>query len=98
MKLEISQSTIDSVRAVMEKNKCDYDERMARLEAEAANNFFNPIKFHSPPPLPASRHRLTHAESVDRAQLLALFDQLDSRGQRTTLAMLAVAVKLHPRS
>jgi hypothetical protein len=46
----------------------------------------------------ASRHRLTHAESVDRAQLLALFDQLDSRGQKTTLAMLAVAVKLHPRS
>ena len=43
-------------------------------------------------------HRLTHAEAVDRAALLAMFDQLDSRGQKTTLAMLAVAVKLHPRS
>ena len=43
------------------------------------------------------RHRLTHAEAVDRAALLAMFDQLDSRGQKTTLAMLAVAVKLHPR-
>jgi len=45
----------------------------------------------------ASRHRLTHAEAVDRAALLAMFDQLDARGQKTTLAMLAVAVKLHPR-
>jgi len=43
------------------------------------------------------RHRLTHAEAVDRAQLLALFDKLDARGQKTTLAMLAVAVKLHPK-
>lgn len=44
-----------------------------------------------------ARHRLTHAEAVDRAQLLALFDKLDARGQKTTLAMLAVAVKLHPK-
>lgn len=29
--------------------------------------------------------------------LVALFNQLDERGQRTTLAMLAVAVKLHPK-
>ena len=46
---------------------------------------------------PAS-HRLTLPEAQDRATLLALFDKLDTRGQRTTLAMLAVAVKLHPRS
>ena len=91
MKLEISQSTIDTVRAVSEQNHRDYVDRMAKEEAEAANIFFNP-------PLAASRHRLTHAEAVDRAQLLALFDQLDARGQKTTLAMLAVAVKLHPRS
>lgn len=43
-------------------------------------------------------HRLTLPEAQDRATLLALFDKLDARGQRTTLAMLAVAVKLHPRS
>ena len=46
----------------------------------------------------ASSHRLTLPEAQDRATLLALFDKLDARGQRTTLAMLAVAVKLHPRS
>ena len=43
-------------------------------------------------------YRLTLPEAQDRATLLALFDKLDARGQRTTLAMLAVAVKLHPRS
>lgn len=42
-------------------------------------------------------HRLTLSEAQDRAMLLALFDKLDARGQRTTLAMLAVAVKLHPK-
>ena len=31
------------------------------------------------------------------AQMVALFKQLDDRGQQTTLAMLAVAVKLHPK-
>lgn len=31
------------------------------------------------------------------AQLLAMFRGLDARGQKTTLAMLAVAVKLHPK-
>ena len=31
------------------------------------------------------------------AQLVALFDQLDERGKISTLAMLAVAVKLHPK-
>lgn len=31
------------------------------------------------------------------AQLLALFSLLDERGKTTTLAMLAVAVKLHPK-
>lgn len=46
---------------------------------------------------PAS-YRMTLPEAQDRATLLALFDKLDARGQRTTLAMLAVAVKLHPRS
>jgi len=46
----------------------------------------------------ASRYQLTHAEALDRAQLLALFDKLDARGQKTTLAMLAVAVKLHPKA
>lgn len=30
------------------------------------------------------------------AQALALFNQLDERGKTTSLAMLAVAVKLHP--
>lgn len=33
-----------------------------------------------------------------KAQLCALFDQLDDRGQKTTLALLATAAKLHPRS
>lgn len=47
--------------------------------------------------LDPARHRLTPEEAVDRAMLLALFDKLDARGQRTTLAMLAVAVKLHPK-
>jgi sulfur relay (sulfurtransferase) complex TusBCD TusD component (DsrE family) len=31
------------------------------------------------------------------AQLLALFEALDERGKLTTLALLATAVKLHPR-
>lgn len=30
-------------------------------------------------------------------QLVALFKALDERGKTTTLAMLAVAVKLHPK-
>ena len=30
-------------------------------------------------------------------QLLMLFNQLDDRGKTTMLAMLAVAVKLHPK-
>lgn len=33
-----------------------------------------------------------------KAQLVALFDQLDERGQVTTLALLATAVKLHPKA
>ena len=32
-----------------------------------------------------------------KAQLCALFDKLDERGQVSTLALLAVAAKLHPR-
>ena len=43
------------------------------------------------------RHHLPQADAFDRAQLLALFDKLDERGKITTLAMLAVAVKLHPK-
>lgn len=31
------------------------------------------------------------------AQLLALFNALDERGKITTLALLATAVKLHPK-
>lgn len=31
------------------------------------------------------------------AQLLALFEALDERGKLTTLALLATAVKLHPK-
>ena len=31
------------------------------------------------------------------AQLLALFNALDERGKLTTLALLATAVKLHPK-
>lgn len=54
------------------------------------------IKASIPKDDPAS-HRLTLPEAQDRATLLALFDKLDARGQRTTLVMLAVAVKLHPR-
>lgn len=37
------------------------------------------------------------APKTEEAQLLALFRMLDVRGQKTTLAMLAVAVKLHPK-
>lgn len=32
------------------------------------------------------------------AQLLALFNALDERGKLTTLALLATAVKLHPKA
>lgn len=35
------------------------------------------------------------AARIDR--LLAMFSNLDERGQVTTLALLATAVKLHPR-
>jgi hypothetical protein len=32
-----------------------------------------------------------------KAQLIVLFDKLDERGQLTTLALIAVAAKLHPK-
>lgn len=38
-----------------------------------------------------------HFDDPRLAQLVTLFKQLDSRGQDTTLAMLATAVKLHPK-
>jgi len=89
MKLEISQSTIDTVRAVSEQNEREYESQKTKSQWATLSEMHN----QNP-----TRHRLTHAEAVDRAALLAMFDQLDSRGQKTTLAMLAVAVKLHPRS
>lgn len=40
----------------------------------------------------------TNTQAARKAQLCALFDKLDERGQITTLALLATAAKLHPRS
>lgn len=40
---------------------------------------------------------MRHFNDPKLAQLVALFRQLDDRGQLTTLAMLATAVKLHPK-
>lgn len=37
------------------------------------------------------------SSALVEAKLLAMFRELDARGQKTTMAMLAVAVKLHPK-
>lgn len=46
-----------------------------------------------------ARHAVGQVAMVNEhiPHLVALFNQLDERGQKTTLAMLAVAVKLHPK-
>lgn len=46
-----------------------------------------------------ARHAVGQVAMVNEhiPHLVALFNQLDERGQRTMLAMLAVAVKLHPK-
>lgn len=43
------------------------------------------------------RHRLTHAEAVDRAQLLALFDQSDARGQALLLIIAGIHAARFPK-
>lgn len=45
----------------------------------------------------AARDAAEKSAPAIESQLLALFRALDDRGQKTTLAMLVVAVKLHPR-
>lgn len=41
---------------------------------------------------------MRHFGDARIAQLVALFGKLDDRGQANTLALLATAVKLHPRN
>jgi len=47
---------------------------------------------------PDLRHRLTHAEAVDRAQLLALFDRSDARGQLLLLQIAAIHADRYPKA
>lgn len=47
--------------------------------------------------LDPARHRLTPAEAVDRAQLLALFDQSDARGQKLLLIIAGIHAARYPK-
>lgn len=42
-------------------------------------------------------YRLTQAEAVDRAQLLALFDRSDARGQALLLAIAGIHAARYPK-
>ena len=44
-----------------------------------------------------ARHRLTPAEAVDRAQLLALFDKSDTRGQKLLLIIAGIHAARYPK-
>ena len=63
-----------------------------RAAIQAQQDFSNQFKA-----LPKKQKSVFERDAVDPrgAQAMALFLQLDERGKRTALAMLAVAVKLH---
>lgn len=48
-------------------------------------------------PLDPARHRMTAAEAVPRAQLLALFDRSDARGQALLLQIAAIHASRYPK-
>lgn len=75
---------------------------MKTLEDQAHRAAIRSFDTHAPlsEVMPAeARHVAGQAamQNPSIVQLVALFNQLDERGQKTTLAMLAVAVKLHPK-
>ncbi len=47
--------------------------------------------------LDAARHRMTTAETSRKAQLLALFDKSDARGQDLLLAIAAIHATRYPK-